>query len=231
MRYPDPDCIPDPAPELPSTVAGQVRSIILRSVVELREKLNGREILWQAAMEIFDLLTPLRLQEGHTKIESFQQGVQADIDTALACVHYSHRLAFGGRMSFLWHRDIGDRLALSPKAELMETTWWKMQKTLPVPRGTRPRNTRTPDTPTARAIEDFRRRIEAGGREVRQIDMAAYCRYTDVTMFQRVQREAPRAGKEAIANVKRMLEECQSPDRFWSTVEMNRQKSKSPGKK
>jgi hypothetical protein len=88
----------------------------------------------------------------------------------------------------------------------------------------RPRERRATDTPTARLVEQFRRRIEAedkGKREVLPDDMSAFMGYADVSSLQRVCREAKNASTASIKNVERMLE-CPSADEFWKVVEQNR---------
>jgi hypothetical protein len=93
----------------------------------------------------------------------------------------------------------------------------------------RPRERRATDTPTARLVEQFRRRIEAEDkckREVLPDDMSAFMGYADVSSLQRVCREGKNASKASITNVKRMVE-CSSADEFWKVVKLNREKLKN----
>jgi hypothetical protein len=85
----------------------------------------------------------------------------------------------------------------------------------------KPRDWRVKDTPTARRIEQFRRRIEEeGGEEVRAADMVAFMRYKDPTMLQRVSREAENVSDTARENVESMLK-CPSAKEFWRVVKLN----------
>lgn len=237
MRYPGHDEIGDPSSKLPTELADRIAPIIPRAVVRLRRgDVVGSTVLTEVAMEIFALLLASRSWESHTDIESVRRAVNGDAETALAYAHHIHQMAGYGRMSFICHKAIWDSLSLSEQAARIETEWWEHEARIQVPvepipapsatdvgpeYGKRPRHPAAPDTPTARRIETFRRRIEAGGRPVKVRDMLAFCNYSDATMFQRVQREAPDASAAARETIERMLR-CPSPEEFWRTVDRNR---------
>jgi hypothetical protein len=201
--------------------------MIPRAVVQLREAQNPgvqRRVLSEMAVEILGILLPRRLQENHADVDSLREAVKTDTDTAMACAHYVYKLAGFGRMLWLWHDEIDQCLWKADDARQLETTWWQKQAGKPVPSGPPPRDRRTPDTDTARRIEEFRARMEeAGQRKVLVADLVAYCGYTDPTQFQRVQREDPKASDEAKDTVERMLKET-DPEKFWQVVETNRKK-------
>lgn len=87
----------------------------------------------------------------------------------------------------------------------------------------RPRNRRAKDTPTARNIEQFRRRIEdEGRRDILSEDMAYFMGYADISSLQCISREAKNASKASKRAFKRLLQ-CPSAEEFWRVVELNRQ--------
>ena len=242
VRYPEVDKIPDP-PELPPDLVASITPTATRAVIRFRKAQGAsRDVLADAAVEILEVLLARRLGENHPTMESFHKAVEEDVDTALAYAHHIHKQAGYGRMLFIWHRGITEILFASRQVEEAETKWWERQLNSIDPAGTTPagqkaptrravggqgsvpRHPSTPNTSTARRIEAFRQRIEAAdGRNVRTLDMVAFCRYKDATMFQRVQREAKNASAAAIEAVERMLA-CRSADDFWRIAGANSKK-------
>jgi hypothetical protein len=223
-----------PLKGLPDDVAAQVRSVICRTIADFRES-GKKRILDAAALEMFKILIGRRAKQDYPHIESVRHAVRDDAETALECVASAFVETGFGQIPEAWQDDIAEQVLACPEAQNAETAWWRKQAdrtapladssanrlpdhALPAP----PRHHRSPDTPMARRIEAFRQRMEEGqDKPVLMEDLAAYCKYSDLTMLQRVQREAGTATSTARANVERMLK-CGSIEQFWATVEANR---------
>jgi hypothetical protein len=166
IRYPDVDEIRDPTPNLPAAVVKEISAIITKAVVDLRNRplmveSGYIERIGDSVVEIFQLLTKGRLEEGYRDVDAFQEALHRDAEMAADCMHWAYKAAWRGRMLYVnWHQGLERRL--SAETEAIVTKWWERRAyDNPVGPSTPPKiPTRAPRTSNAARIEAFIEQVE-----------------------------------------------------------------------
>jgi hypothetical protein len=235
--------IPNPARAIPADLVDTVTRLLGEAVSQFRGSLGSsdskrREAWIPPFVSIFRLLASRRLQEEHADIKSFRTAVRNDLQTTRLLSERGFNIASMRVPSSWWDQPLYE--LLSQYANQYAIEWLERAERLrsvvmsdpkemfgdPLPL-CKPRDPRAKDTFTARRIEQFRRRMEAGGMgKVGLADMVDYLGYKGPSMLQRVSREA-NASHGAKENVERMLK-CPSPEEFWHVVNKRRSSKARP---
>jgi hypothetical protein len=235
--------IPDPARAIPADLVGRVSRILEDAVGQHRGSVGGnegkrREVWITYFVTIFRLIASRQLQEQHPDVKSFHRAIRNDLQTTMLLSERGFGIVSGWAISRSWDQRLFEMLL--EYSNQYEIEWLERRERLrsalmPDPAETlgdalalcKPRDARAKDTFTARRMEQFRRRMEAGStREVGMADMVDYLGYMGPSMLQRVIREAKSASEQAKSNVGRMLR-CRSPEEFWSVVDARRNPKKA----